>query len=133
MFRISRFLIPFLLLFLLLPMVCFSASSQQVTASQLVGLWALHGTARKIDGDINRENQTWEFRSDGTLKSVALDRRADGEITLTVKYKIENNMLYVQRAGSKTRWNRFQVVKVADDQLILKGGIEGYMFFNRKR
>ena len=133
MTRTSHSFLPFFLLLLLLPLVSFSASGKQITADQLVGTWALQGTAPKIDGELHPENQTWEFRADGTLKSIAKDRRADGEIAVTVKYKVENNTLFVQRAGSMTRWNRFQVVKIADNQLTLRGGLVGYMFFKRMK
>ena len=106
---------------------------QQITTDQLVGLWELQGTAQKIDGDRNTEHQSWEFRADGMLKSVVEDRRADGTIALTVKYKLEKNTLLVQRAGRMNRWKKFQIVKVTDRDLIIRGGIEGYMFFKRKK
>jgi hypothetical protein len=128
-----------LFLFSFLPSVCFSASTaqnvspeQSLNTDQLVGFWQLEGTAHKLDGAKNPEDQSWEFRTDGMLKSIVEDRRADGTISLTVKYKIENNMLLIERIGSSRRWKRFQVVELTDSKMLLKGGIEGYMFFKRK-
>lgn len=131
MTRFARYLLPVLLLFILMCGACLAESDLKISADNLVGTWKLQGTAQRIDGERNQENQSWEFRSDGTLKSVVQDRRADGAITLTVKYKVDGNKLSVLRAGSNTRWKRFQIIKLEDDELTLKGGIEGYMFFKR--
>jgi hypothetical protein len=62
---------------------------------------------------------------------VSGDRRAADTFQITVKYKVENGLLYTGRAGSKTRWNRFTVIEMKKNNLVLKGGIEGYMFFKR--
>jgi hypothetical protein len=38
----------------------------------------------------------------------------------------------LQRPGSK-RWSKLKVIEIADKAMILKGGIEGFMFFKRKK
>jgi len=140
MTRIIQPLILLIFLVLLLPSVGFSASSSQtlnpvenLTADQLVGSWQLEGTTHKIEVEMNPEDQSWEFRADGTLKSVVEDRRADGTISLIAKYKIENNLLLIERVGRSNRWKRFQVLELTDSKMMLKGGIEGYMFFKRNK
>ncbi len=133
MTRIALHLIPLLLLFSFLPGTVSAADSDlQVTVDQLIGSWQLEGTSPSKNGDINPEDQSWEFGTDGMLESVAKDRRADGNISLSVKYKVENGVLFVQRAGSMTRWNRFQVLEISDAKLTLRGGMAGYMYFKRK-
>ncbi len=133
-------LILLIFLVLLLPGIGFSASSSQtmnpvenLTADQLAGSWQLEGTAHKINVEMNPENQSWDFRTDGTLKSVVEDRRADGTISLVAKYKIENNLLFIEKVGRNNRWKRFQVLELTDSKMVLKGGIEGYMYFKRNK
>jgi hypothetical protein len=133
-------LILLIFLVLLLPSIGFSASSSQtmnpvenLTTDQLVGSWQLEGTAHKKEVEMNPEDQSWEFRVDGTLKSVVEDRRADGTISLVAKYKIENNLLLIERVGRSNRWKRFQVLELTDSKMVLKGGIEGYMYFKRNK
>ncbi len=139
MTRKPQHLLTLLLHFLLiLPGVVLAASSaevsaadQPVTTDQLLGSWKLEGTAHKKGAAVNPENQTWNFRSDGTLKSVAEDHRAADTISLIVKYKLEDGALLVERVGRSGRWNRFKVLEVSDTAMTLKGGIEGFMFFKR--
>lgn len=133
-------LILLIFLVLFLPSIGFSASSSQtmnpvenLTTDQLVGSWQLEGTAHKIEVEMNPEDQSWDFRVDGTLKSVVEDRRADGTISLVAKYKIENNLLLIERVGRSNRWKRFQVLELTDSKMVLKGGIEGYMYFKRNK
>ncbi|MCH9699746.1 MAG: hypothetical protein K0U68_16745 [Gammaproteobacteria bacterium] len=122
--------------FCIVPGLAFSGATANdgkasLTLEQIQGSWSLKGTTQRKGENLIAENQTWNFQSDGMLKTVAEDRRADDTFSITVKYKIENGMLKVQRAGSNTRWNRFQVLEVSDQKLVLKGGIEGYMYFER--
>ncbi len=107
-------------------------AEQSLTADQLIGSWQLEGTAHKKDAAVNSENQSWQFRSDGTLTSIAEDHRAADTISLKVKYKVEDGTLLVQRPGRTKRWNRFKVIEISDTAMTLKGGIEGFMFFKRK-
>ncbi len=133
MTRIVQTLTTLLFFFALLSGIAYAGdSAPQVTIDQFKGTWKLEGTAQRIDGEVNAEKQTWNFGSDGILNSVAQDRRADGVITLAVPYKLDNGLLLVQRAGSKTRWNKFRIIKMTDSEMTIKGGIEGFMFFKRK-
>jgi len=107
------------------------ASEKDVIADQLIGVWRLEANARTKNGDRRPANQTWEFRTDGHLISVAEDHRADDKIKIKAKYKIEGDVISLQRPGSK-RWSKLQVIEIADKTMTLKGGIEGFMFFKRK-
>lgn len=131
-----RVLLFLTVVFCIVPGLAFSAEAAKdggatFSLEQLQGLWNLKGTTQRQGEELTPENQTWEFQSNGMLKTVAEDRRANDTFSISVKYKIENGMLKVQRAGSNTRWNRFQVIEVSDQSLVLKGGIEGYMYFDR--
>ena len=77
--------------FLPLIVLCYTSTAQaDVTLkdnSDIVGKWTLAAESLKIDGEKKSVTSSWEFKSDGTLISIATDSLGrTKEMTVAVKY-----------------------------------------------
>lgn len=121
-------------------------------ASYFVGSWKLVTARAKLDVDKSKHdenlkdtpfaylagkssksfNETWEFFPDGRFELTALDHRASGTMTTKSKYAVENDTLKIEKVGRPGKFYRYIVFKRDGDNLVLKGGIEGYYFFTKQ-
>ena len=101
-------------------------------ASQLVGNWKLDHTSPQIDGTKRPSNQTWEFRSDGTLVSTASDPRAKGTFSVTVPYELSDGNIVTGMAGRPGKKVTYSVVEMLGNKMVIKGGPDGYLFFTKQ-
>ncbi len=121
-------------------------------ASYFVGTWKLVTARPKLDmdnsshdknlkdtpfaylaGNSNKQfDETWEFFPDGTFALSAVDHRASGTITTKSIYEVENDTLKIGKVGRPGKFYRYIVYKREGNDLILKGGLEGYYFFTKQ-
>jgi uncharacterized protein (TIGR03066 family) len=101
-------------------------------ASELIGSWKLNHTSPKIDGKKRPSDQKWEFRSDGTLVSTASDKRTKGTFTVSVPYEIEDGKLVTGVAGRPGKKVSYTLIEKKDNEMILKGGADGFLFFTKQ-
>lgn len=124
------------ILFALLMLVCAAplrAEGGAVDPSALVGKWKLDYTAPRMNDPRKRKAyQHWEFRRDGKLISVADDSRAGTNIKVTVNYEVRDNRIIADQAGRPGKKVTYTIIELSDQKLILKGGVDGYMYFSRK-
>lgn len=100
-------------------------------ASQLLGTWTLKYTSPQLDGEKRPSDQTWEFRSDGTMVSTASDKRAKGTFTVSVPYEIVEGKIVTGQAGRPGKKITYAVADKADGTMTLKGP-SGFMFFSKQ-
>lgn len=99
----------------------------------LVGNWQLNETAMKLSGERRRAKQSWQFRGDGKLISVADDKRVGGtSFAVTVNYEIQDGHIVSDQAGRPGKKFTYKVVELEDNRMVLHGGLDGYLFFTRK-
>lgn len=92
-------------------------------------------------------NETWKFAADGSFELTAADHRASGTITSTSTYKIEDNLLKIAKIGRPGKYFTYTVkqssfehkegdetfsVHLEDDEMIIRGGMEGYYTFKKQ-
>lgn len=77
-------------------------------------------------------DETWVFGPDGKFTLTAKDHRASGMITSTSTYIIENNMLKIAKIGRPGKYFTYKVHKREGDELIIRGGMEGYYTFKKQ-
>jgi hypothetical protein len=108
------------------------AEALSVDASELIGSWKLNHTSPQINGKKRASDQTWEFRSDGTLVSTASDPRAKGSFSVTVPFEISGGKIVTGVAGRPGKTVAYEVVEKGGNEMILKGGPDGFLFFTKQ-
>lgn len=80
-----------LILAIYIPVSSISAEYVLSDNSEILGVWSVDAEAPKLDGPKRLLQQDWEFKRDGTLKSIAKDFRGNADVKL--KYQIENGKI----------------------------------------
>ncbi len=100
--------------------------------SEIVGTWVVEATAPSLKREKKPADQTWEFRADGTVTIVSRPRWANSDIKQTTTYTIENNMIKIARPGRPGKFDRYKIHEKQGNEMVLKGGMEGYYFMVKK-
>jgi len=127
--------LPFRIIFLLFITAFWASSHAEIAlkdASELIGTWELNHTSPKINGKKRPSSQEWEFRSDGTLVSIASDKRAKGKFTVSVPYEITDGKIVTGVAGRPGKKVSYILIEKKGNEMILKGGPDGFLFFTKQ-
>ncbi|MEY2666356.1 MAG: hypothetical protein RLZZ384_527 [Pseudomonadota bacterium] len=89
--------------------------------SEIVGKWTLAAESLKIDGEKKSVTSSWEFKSDGTLISIATDSLGrTKEMTVAVKYVVEDGLLKKQVSPGREKYESCSVVQKEASDMILR-------------
>lgn len=101
--------------------------------TDLLGTWALAGTAKDLDGEKRHSEQTWVFAKDGTLATSGYDKRLPGgNFSVSTQYEVKNGKIVADVVGRPGKITTYTVIEIDDDSMIIKQGIGQYMFFSKK-
>ncbi|CAL1239572.1 hypothetical protein [Candidatus Methylocalor cossyra] len=99
---------------------------------ELVGTWKLEAVAAALDKPRIQENRTWEFRRDGTIVTSGYNRHFKTEDRHEWKYRIVDGKIVTDDPGRPGKTIDYSVYKKEGNELILKGGLEGFYFFRKQ-
>ncbi len=89
--------------------------------SEIVGKWTVTAEALKIDGEKKAIVSSWEFKDDGTLLSVSTDSLGrTKEMTVMVKYTIEDGVIKKQLSPGREKYESCSVVQKEGSDMILR-------------
>jgi hypothetical protein len=100
--------------------------------SEIAGTWQLVSVAASLTKPRIEENRTWEFRTDGTIITSGYNRHFKTQDRHEWKYKIVDGKISADDPGRPGKTIDYAVYELKSDELILKGGIEGYYFFKKQ-
>jgi hypothetical protein len=100
--------------------------------SEIAGTWRLESVAASLDKPKIEENRTWEFRTDGIIVTSGYNRHFKTEDRHEWKYKIVDGKILADDPGRPGRTIDYVVYEKKSDEMILKGGIEGFYFFKKQ-
>lgn len=111
--------------FLPLIMLCFVSSVNADVSlkdnSEIVGKWTLTAESLKIDGEKKSVTSSWEFKTDGTLISIATDSLGrTKEMTVAVKYIVEDGLIKKQVSPGREKYESCSVVQKEASDMILR-------------
>ncbi|MEN9757020.1 MAG: hypothetical protein RL755_1207 [Pseudomonadota bacterium] len=111
--------------FLPLIMLCFVSSVNADVSlkdnSDIVGKWTLTAESLKIDGEKKSVTSSWEFKTDGTLISIATDSLGrTKEMTVAVKYIVEDGLIKKQVSPGREKYESCSVVQKEASDMILR-------------
>ena len=120
------------LAFLLLNALSASSDTALKSADQIVGKWKLVQEAGRLDGPRRESDQSWEFRADGVLESIAQHNAIGGnKFKVSVNYRVENGKIISDYPGRPGRTIVYTVIKNSDNEMVLEGGTGGFLFFTK--
>lgn len=99
---------------------------------EIAGTWKLESVAAGLDKPRIEENRTWDFRTDGVVVTSGYNRHFKTEDRHEWKYKIAGGKITVDDPGRPGKTIDYSVYKKEGNELILKGGIEGFYFFKKQ-
>ncbi|GDX84057.1 hypothetical protein LBMAG43_00990 [Methylococcaceae bacterium] len=89
--------------------------------SELLGKWALTAESIKLDGGKKVVSSSWEFKSDGSLISVATDSLGrTKEMTVMVKYIVEDGLIKKQVSPGREKYESCSVVQKTGSDMIVR-------------
>ena len=89
--------------------------------SDIVGKWTLTAESLKIDGEKKSVTSSWEFKTDGTLISIATDSLGrTKEMTVAVKYIVEDGLIKKQVSPGREKYESCSVVQKEASDMILR-------------
>lgn len=100
--------------------------------SEIVGRWLLKSVALTLSNAKTEENRLWEFKPDGTLISSGYNRVLKIDDKMFFSYKVENGRILLLDPGRPHKPQTYEVYERVDDTMTLKGGSEGFYFFEKK-
>ena len=101
-------------------------------ANEIAGTWVLESVAAGIDKARIDENRTWEFRTDGKIITSGYNRHFKTQDRHEWTYNILNGKIITDDPGRPGNTIDYSVYKKEGNELILKGGLEGYYFFHKQ-
>lgn len=101
-------------------------------ASEIAGIWKLESVAAAIDKPRVEENRTWEFRTDGIIVTSGYNRHFKTNDRHEWNYRIADGKIKADDPGRPGKTIDYSVYKKEGDELILKGGLEGFYFFKKQ-
>lgn len=99
---------------------------------EIAGAWKLESVAAGLNKPRIEENRTWEFRPDGVIVTSGYNRHFKTEDRHEWTYKIVNGKIVADDPGRPGKTIDYSVYKKEGNELILKGGIEGFYFFKKQ-
>jgi hypothetical protein len=100
--------------------------------SEIAGTWKLESVAAAIDKPRIPENRIWEFRPDGVIVTSGFNRHFNRNDSFQFTYKVANGKIVTDDPGRAGKTIDYAVFKKEGNELILKGGLEGYYFFKKQ-
>lgn len=100
--------------------------------SEIAGTWKLESVAAGLNKPRIEENRTWEFRRDGVIVTSGFNRHFNTQDRHEWTYKIVDGKISADDPGRPGKTIDYSVYKLEGDELILKGGIEGFYFFKKQ-
>jgi len=100
--------------------------------SEIEGIWVVEATAPSLQRKKKAADQTWEFKGDGTVTIISKPHWANSAIKQTTTFTIENNLIKIARPGRPGKFDRYQIYEKQGNNMVLKGGMEGFYFMVRK-
>ena len=101
-------------------------------ATPLIGNWKLESVAAGLSKPKIEENRNWEFRADGIIVTSGYNRHYKTDDRHELGYKVENGKIIADDPGRPGRTIDYSVYKMEGNELILKGGLEGFYFFKKQ-
>ena len=100
--------------------------------SEIAGTWKLDSVAAGLDKPKIDENRLWEFRGDGIIVTSGYNRHFKTNDRHEWSFKIENGKIVADDPGRPGKTIDYSVYKMEGNELILKGGLEGFYFFKKQ-
>ncbi len=100
--------------------------------SEIAGTWKLESVAAGLDKPKIDENRLWEFRGDGIIVTSGYNRHFKTNDRHEWSFKIENGKIVADDPGRPGKTIDYSVYKMEGNELILKGGLEGFYFFKKQ-
>lgn len=100
--------------------------------SEIVGKWLLDSVSAGINKPKIEEKRNWEFRADGTAVTSGYNRHLKMDDSREFKYEIVDGKIKADDPGRPGKTVEYSVYEKSGDSMILKGGIEGFYFFQKK-
>lgn len=122
----------------LLGLLCFLAVNVATAdvllkdTSELIGTWKLEFVALGLNKPKIEENRIWEFRPDGTVVTQGHNRHFNIKDHYEWKYRIIDGKIAADDPGRPGKTIDYSVYKKEGNELILRGGIEGFYFFKKQ-
>ena len=98
----------------------------------IAGTWKLESVAAGLDKAQIPENRIWEFRTDGKIITSGYNRHFKTEDRHEWSYQILNGKIVTDDPGRPGKTIDYAVYKKEGNELILKGGLEGFYFFKKQ-
>ncbi len=100
--------------------------------SAIAGTWKLESVAASLTKPRIEENRTWEFRPDGIIVTSGYNRHFKTEDRHEWAYKVVDGKIVADDPGRPGKTIDYSVYKMEGNELILKGGLEGFYFFKKQ-
>lgn len=100
--------------------------------SEIAGTWKLESVSAGLDKPKIDENRLWEFRGDGIIVTSGYNRHFKANDRHEWSFKIENGKIVADDPGRPGKTIDYSVYKMEGNELILKGGLEGFYFFKKQ-
>lgn len=100
--------------------------------AKLLGKWRMTAEAQGLEKEKRPLSVTWEFLSNGTLKTSVDDSQGrTSAMDIDVKYSVENGMIHKQLTPGRDKYEDCAVVEMNDKDMVLKCKFL-YFFLTRK-
>jgi hypothetical protein len=100
--------------------------------SEIAGAWKLESVAAALEKPRIAENRIWEFRPDGVIVTSGFNRHFNRNDSFQFTYKVANGKIVTDDPGRAGKTIDYSVYKLEGNELILKGGLEGFYFFKKQ-
>lgn len=100
--------------------------------SEITGTWKLESVAAGLDKPKIEENRIWEFRPDGVIVTSGFNRHFKTNDRHEWTFNVVNGNIVADDPGRPGKTIDYAVYKMEGNELILKGGLEGFYFFKKQ-
>ena len=101
-------------------------------ASEIAGSWKLESVSPSLDKPRVEENRVWEFGTNGTIVTSGYNRHFKTDDRHEWTYRVTNGKIITDDPGRPGKTIDYSVYKLEGNELILKGGLEGFYFFKKQ-
>lgn len=89
--------------------------------SDILGKWKVYAESSKLDGEKKKLIVEWDFKSDGTLETIATDGSGrTKEMNITVKYSVVEGEIQKQEMPGRDKYESCKVVEKDNSIMTLK-------------
>jgi hypothetical protein len=100
--------------------------------NEIAGTWKLESVAAGLEKPRIDENRTWEFHADGKILTYGYNRHFKSNDRHEWTYRIQDGKIITDDPGRPGKTIDYSVYKKEGNELILKGGLEGFYFFHKQ-